>query len=121
MMAHIGNEDLVSLPGGALSLVEGLDDYTPVIPDPVLENILSRSGLASNDPRVTRLISVAAQKFVADIAYNALQHCKMRGGGKEQKKLNTKDKKYTMTTEDLAMALGEQGVTVKKPPYYTNN
>jgi transcription initiation factor TFIID subunit 10 len=114
-----GNSDDVSLPGGALSLVDGLEDYTPVIPDPVLENILARSGLSPQDPRVTRLISVAAQKFVADIAYNALQHCKMRGGGKDTKK-NSKDKKYTMTTEDLAMALGEQGITVKKPPYYTN-
>ena len=43
----------------------------------------------------------------------------MRGGGKVTKK-NSKDKKYTMTNEDLAMALGEQGITVKKPPYYTN-
>ncbi len=38
--------------GGALSLVEGLEDYTPVIPDPVLENILARSGLSPQDPRV---------------------------------------------------------------------
>ena len=29
-----------------------------------------------------------------------------------------KEKKYVMTTEDLSLALGDQGITVKKPPYY---
>ena len=37
--------------------------------------------------------------------------------GKMSKK-NSKDRKLVMTTEDLSSALGEQGVTVKKPPYY---
>lgn len=34
------------------------------------------------------MVSLVAQKFLSDVAYEALQHCKMRGGGKEMKKVH---------------------------------
>ena len=30
---------------------------------------------------------------------------------------NSKDRKYVMTTDDLANAMDDQGITVKKPPW----
>lgn len=62
------------------------------------------------------MISIAAQKFISDIVNDALQHCKMRGAG--QAKKATKDKRYTLTMEDLTPALADYGVNVKKPHYY---
>lgn len=102
-------------------ILEKVESYNTVIPDTVTENILQSAGLQSNSPEITRLVSLVAQKFISDISYEALQHCKMRGGGKdEKKKTSGRDRKYAMTTEDLVVALTDQGLTVKKPPYYAN-
>lgn len=93
-----------------------LEDYTPTIPDAVTAYYLNSSGYEGSDPRIVRLISLAAQKFISDIANDALQHCKMRGAGQSKKAI--KDKRYTLTMEDLTPALAEYGINVKKPYYF---
>ena len=101
--------------------MERVEDYNSVIPDSVTNSILKGAGVDNQTSEVTRLISLAAQKFISDISYEALQHCKMRGGGKEQKsKSSGRDRKYAMSSEDVVVALSDQGLTVKKPPYFAN-
>jgi len=96
-----------------------LADYTPTIPDTVTAHYLAGAGLETSDPRIVKLVSLAAQKFVSDVAGDALTHCKMRqAGGAGTTARKGKEKKFVMTTEDLSLALAEQGVSVKKPPYY---
>lgn len=95
-----------------------LEDYSPTIPEAVTLHFLSTAGFETNDPRIVKLVSLASQKFVSDIANDALQHCKMRNAGPTTNSKKTKDKKYTMTREDLSQALADQGITLKKPPYY---
>lgn len=102
-------------------LLDKVETYNSVIPDAVTKNILESSGINNCSPDVTRLISLAAQKFISDISYEALQHCKMRGGGKDQKsKSSGRDRKYAMSNEDVIVALADQGVSIRKPPYYAN-
>jgi len=101
-------------------LLEKVENYTTAIPDSVTESVLSSAGLQSTDPQVTRMVSLVAQKFLSDVAYEALQHCKMRGGGKEMKKVSGRDRKFALTSEDLLVALTDQGIRVKKPPFYAN-
>ncbi|XP_017415925.1 transcription initiation factor TFIID subunit 10 isoform X2 [Vigna angularis] len=55
-----------------------LMDYTPTIPDELVEHYLAKSGFQCPDVRLTRLVAVATQKFVAEVAVDALQHCKAR-------------------------------------------
>lgn len=102
-----------------------LEDYIPTIPDAVTGYYLRSSGFEPKDPRLLRLISIAAQKFISDIANDALQHCKMRTsnsstshGNNSKNAKGIKDKKYCLTMEDLTPALAEFGIVIKKPHYY---
>ena len=97
-----------------------LEDYTPTIPDSVTAHYLATAGLETTDQRILKLVSLAAQKFVSDVASDALTNCKMRqtASSVTSSKKGGKEKKYVMTVEDLSVALGDQGVNVKKPPYF---
>ncbi|XP_049945684.1 transcription initiation factor TFIID subunit 10-like isoform X2 [Schistocerca serialis cubense] len=94
-----------------------LEDYTPTIPDAVTSYYLQTAGFDTEDPRIVRLISLAAQKFISDVANDALQHCKTRSSA-QNTKARLKDRRYTLTLEDLTPALAEYGIVVRKPPYY---
>jgi len=61
-------------------------------------------------------MSLAAQKFVADIATDAFQYCKIRQQSK--KNVGKQRNKTVLNLEDLAAALSEYGINVKKPDYY---
>lgn len=53
------------------------------------------------------MISLAAQKFVSDIANDALQHCKMRGSGQSSRKSGKVIcLMYCSLKYDLSLALG---------------
>jgi len=95
-----------------------LEDYTPTIPDAVANYYLHQAGFESTDPRISRLVSIAAQKFISDIINETFTHCKLKEMAPTGGKTKVKDKKYTLTLEDLIPILNDYGITVKKPPYY---
>ncbi|KAH1225669.1 Transcription initiation factor TFIID subunit 10 [Glycine max] len=86
-----------------------LMDYTPTIPDELVEHYLAKSGFQCPDVRLTRLVAVATQKFVAEVAGDALQHCKARQATipKDKRDKQQKDKRLVLTMEDLSKALRE--------------
>ncbi|XP_055836590.1 transcription initiation factor TFIID subunit 10-like [Episyrphus balteatus] len=114
-------------PGQVLGdLIMQLEDYIPTVPDAVSAKFLNAAGFEATDPRIIRLMSVAAQKFISDIANDSLQHCKTRtsntqhssGHGSSKGQKPSKDRKYTLAMEDLTPALADYGITVRKPQYF---
>lgn len=57
------------------------DQYTPLIPDAVTDYYLTLAGLPpppETDRRLARLLALATQKFIADIAADAYQYSRIR-------------------------------------------
>ncbi|KAL6983178.1 Transcription initiation factor TFIID subunit 10 [Sarracenia purpurea var. burkii] len=100
-----------------------LMDYTPTIPDELVEHYLAKSGFQCPDVRLIRLVAVATQKFIAEVANDALQHCKARQAAvvKDKRDKQQKDKRSILTMEDLSKALREYGVNVKHQEYFADS
>ncbi|XP_039141375.1 transcription initiation factor TFIID subunit 10 [Dioscorea cayenensis subsp. rotundata] len=102
--------------------LSSLMDYTPTIPDELVEHYLARSGFQCPDLRLTRLVAVASQKFITDVASDALQHCKARlSAPVKDKSKQPKEKRLILTMDDLSKALREHGVNVKHQEYFADN
>lgn len=80
---------------------------------------MCRSGVATKDDRIIKLVALAAQKFVSDVAVDAMNHCRQRQAGSQTAKKGAgKDKRHVLCNVDLQAALKEHGVNTNKPPYY---
>ncbi|KAF8474578.1 transcription initiation factor TFIID 23-30kDa subunit-domain-containing protein [Kalaharituber pfeilii] len=55
-----------------------MDEYAPIIPDAVTDYYLALSGLSTSDIRLKRLLALATQKFISDIATDAYQYSRIR-------------------------------------------
>lgn len=94
-----------------------LDDVSPTIPDAVTEFYMKKCGVESMDPKVTRLISLATQKFISDIIVDASMQAKAKQTGPPPKK-GTKDTKMALTNDVLEPVLKEYGLNLVKAPYH---
>ncbi|KDN46445.1 hypothetical protein K437DRAFT_256171 [Tilletiaria anomala UBC 951] len=108
-----------------------LDGYTPLIPDEVTDFYLERAGFECQDVRLKRLVSLAAEKFVSDIASDAFQYARIRsnagpggrskggaaaGGAAGQ---GAKDRSRTvLTMDDLSAALSEYGINARRSEFF---
>ncbi|RMJ23883.1 hypothetical protein PHISP_05253 [Aspergillus sp. HF37] len=162
-----------------------MDDYAPIIPDAVTSHYLTLAGLPppghgpnQTPPHLARLLALATQKFVADIAADSYQYARIRasnsssasnpmgslnaasglnapaaaaaagggaaggpaagggggeGGGKGKANVHlgiqrpgfggggsggSGQGRTVLTMEDLGMAVGEYGVSVKRGEFY---
>ncbi|CAG8449238.1 10368_t:CDS:10 [Ambispora leptoticha] len=105
-------EDLAKKDRSLAEFLLVVDDF-----EPIAKYYLARSGFACDDIRVKRLMALAAQKFISDIATDAFQYCKIRA---QSKKAIGKRNKTVLTLDDLSAALSEYGINIKKPDYYHN-
>lgn len=108
--------------------LEKMDRYSPIIPDLVLEHYLTSAGFQCKDIRIKRLIGLAAQKFISDIAHDAFQYSRVSAGSATSSsgvnatghagRLKNDRSSSVLTIEDLSSALSEYGVNLKRPEFY---
>ncbi|KAK6534884.1 Transcription initiation factor TFIID subunit 10 [Arthrobotrys megalospora] len=121
-----------------------MDEYAPIIPDAVTDYYLSLSGFHTTDVRIKRLLALATQKFIADIAADAYQYARIRtsssnanaftaggalpgaaggalggtGGGGGYATSGRRGGRMVLTMDDLGGAVAEYGVNTKRPEFY---
>uniref|UniRef100_A0A1I7SDN9 Transcription initiation factor TFIID subunit 10 n=1 Tax=Bursaphelenchus xylophilus TaxID=6326 RepID=A0A1I7SDN9_BURXY len=110
-------------PSGHVAAGKTLADFltdvkaiTPVIPDSVAQYYMKKNGLNNEDPRIIRLISIATQKFISDIALDTMQSARMQGLG--QLKKGNRDARFVINTELLEPVLEEYGIPFDRPNFY---
>lgn len=107
-----------------LDLLSALDSFNPVIPDALLDYHFTRAGLQCDDVRMKKLVALVAQKFVTDVAADALAHQRLRQsrtgsvGGSSSTTGGSAGKKTVLSMEDLTAALSEHGIDIKRPFYH---
>ncbi|KAJ2610543.1 hypothetical protein H4S08_003576 [Coemansia sp. RSA 1365] len=107
---------------GEKSLAEFLvqmDNYAPIIPEALTDYYLAQAGFECSDVRIKRLLALATQKFISDVATDAFQYNRIRQQASKEKKFHSKDRKTVLSMEDLTAALAEYGVNIKKPDYFS--
>jgi len=99
------------------NLLEQLEDYTPTVPDTVANHFLHTAGFDSTDPRISRLLSLVAQKFVYDIMKDSLvvSKAKAAAAAAVSGKAKPKDAKQVLKYEDLNEAAKEYNIKFRKP------
>ncbi|KHN95524.1 Transcription initiation factor TFIID, 23-30kDa subunit [Metarhizium album ARSEF 1941] len=69
-----------------------IDDYAPIIPDAVTNYYMTKAGLPpppQTDARLARLLALATQKFIADIAADAYQYSRIRASSNTNNPMGT--------------------------------
>lgn len=105
---------------------------------------LTKNGLQCDDVRIKRVLALATQKFISDIATDAYEYSRIRssstvynsanpqarakalaagaagGPGSQTTASNAGNstKKVVLTMDDLSSALSEYGVNVSRPDFY---
>ncbi|RZC66126.1 hypothetical protein C5167_009819, partial [Papaver somniferum] len=88
-------------------LPDSTNNFQIDIPDELVEHYVAKSGFQCPDVRLIRLVAVATQKFIAEVATDALQHSKARQSAVVKDKKQQKDKRLTLTMDDLSKSLRE--------------
>ncbi|KAH7491351.1 hypothetical protein PRIC1_014241 [Phytophthora ramorum] len=115
------------------AFLAAMTQYSPTVPDELVEFYLQQAGFATNDVRVTRMISLAAHKLLLDVTHDAMQYQRIRSQGSSATSaaaalvaMQSPDggsptgTRAVLTMEDLAASLKEYGVNICRPEYVSD-
>ncbi|AOA61205.1 Transcription initiation factor TFIID subunit 10 [Komagataella phaffii CBS 7435] len=54
------------------------EEFTPIIPDAVTDYYLAKNGFETSDIKIKRILALATQKFISDIAQDAYEYSRIR-------------------------------------------
>jgi hypothetical protein len=108
------------------NFLQALPHYDPTVPSECIEYLAARAGShVSAESSVSKLIAIAADKFLADTLHEARQYSKIRAKAVEEsgknagKKVSEKKAQDivnvdSLSMEDLSRSLGNQRIYIQR-------
>ena len=93
--------------------LSAIDAYNPTLPEAVSNYYLEKSGLAVHDDRISKLVSLASDKFLSEIIYEAKQISLLRQQGLKNNKRRT-EMAETLETEDLEGSIAQMRIFLRR-------
>jgi transcription initiation factor TFIID subunit 10 len=92
-----------------------LDGYAPTLPTEVVYYYLGKGGANIHDPRAVKMVSLAADKFMADILFDARQFNLLRQQSNNPRvKRKAETDASTLQFDDLVRSLRMRGVHIHR-------
>ena len=106
---YIWNEDISNF-------IQSLDSYDPTIPKEVSQYYLSKSGVNVHDERILKLVSLATDKFMADVIFDSKQYSQLRQRSQnKERKRKAVQSADTLEFQDLVCSLKLRGIKIHRP------
>ena len=90
-----------------------LDSYKPTVPEAVTCYLMKKSGANTAQPRVAKLLSLAADKFLSEIIYEAKQFSKLRQQSVRSQKRRL-EMSETLEMVDLESSLAQARIYLRR-------
>lgn len=89
-----------------------LDDqyFTPIIPDAVTDYYLAKNGLTTSNVQIKRLLALATQKFISDIATDAYEYSRIRSNTALHSSNNPQTRSRALLMATVANAKGDSNI-----------
>jgi transcription initiation factor TFIID subunit 10 len=91
-----------------------LDSYSPTIPEALSNHYLERSGVECKDERILKLVSLAADKVLTEILYEAKQVSKLRQQAVKNNPKKRQEMNETLELEDVAGSLTQMRIYFRR-------
>ena len=91
-----------------------LDSYASTVPEAVARYYMETSGVNIKDPRLPKLLALAADKFLAETIYQAREIAAMRIQNVKTSSKRKSESLDTLEMEDLESSLAQQRIHVCK-------
>ncbi len=95
--------------------IANLDDYKPTVPEAVSQYYLECSGVEIIDPRITKLVSLATDKFIAEIIHEAKEQNILRKRNAKTGRRKADLQLDVIDVIDLEASLAQYNITWKRP------
>ncbi|CAM9441212.1 unnamed protein product, partial [Ectocarpus fasciculatus] len=98
------------------TFIKSLDTYSPTLPTEVSNYYLSKSGVNVQDERILKLVSLATDKFMADIIFDAKQFSVLRQKSQRKEiKRKAVESADTLEFQDVVRSLKMRKISISRP------